>query len=358
MSTDFCRSDYLSWYIPRLRKHERAINLHSSGVAPVFPAQLDINYTGNPYEAAGHFEAALAAWLNIPSEQLLFTPGATGGSLLGVLALTGPGAELLIEQPIYEPMLRQAQRLGPVKRLVRRFDDGWRLPLVEADALITEQTGLVMITEPHNPSGLVSAREDVETLAGLAAEKGALLVINEVYRGFGDIPSFHGLADNVVVVSSLSKLFGSYWARLGWISATAELIERLRWGHYNLGAAAAPCAMTGLAFLEGADRRREKARALALDGIEEVTSWVEANEKLQWHRSQAPGFACVKLLAGVDDLMLAERLCDEHGVLLVPGILFEAPGTIRVSWLEAGERLGEGLELVAEYLRGIIIRTA
>ncbi len=350
MSIDFNRSGYLSWYIPRLRQHERAINLHSSGVAAVFPSQLEINYTGNPYEAACHFEAGLAAWLGIPVEELIFAPGATGGSLL---ALAGPGDELLIEQPVYEPMLRQAQRLGPVKRLVRRFDDGWRLPLHQARSLIGERTGLVMITEPHNPSGRVSDREDVEALARLAADNGALLVINEVYRGFGRTSSFHGLADNVVVVSSLSKLFGSYYARLGWISAKPELIEHLRWGHLNMGMAAAPCAMAGLAFLENADQRREKARAQALDGIDTVEAWVVVNHGLQWHRSQAPGFGCVKLPAGVDDVKLAECLCDEHGVLLVPGTLFETPGTIRVSWLEAGERLGQGLALVSEALKTV-----
>jgi aspartate/methionine/tyrosine aminotransferase len=353
MSTNFCRSDYLSWYIPRLRKHDQAINLHSSGVAAVVPSQLEISDTGNPYEAASLFEAGLACWLDMPVQELIFSPGATGGSLLALLALAGPGDELLIEQPVYEPMLRQAQRLGPVKRLVRRFEDGWRLPLGEARSLIGERTGLVMITEPHNPSGLVSAREDVEALARLAADNGALLAINEVYRGFGRTSSFHGLADNVVIVSSLSKLFGSYFARLGWISGAAELIERLRWGHLNMGMAAAPCAMAGLAFLKDADQRRERARSLAQDPIDEVQAWVEANHDLQWHRSQAPGFACVKLPAGVDDVRLAERLCDEHGVLLVPGTLFETPGTMRVSWLEAGERLEQGLALVAGALKTV-----
>jgi aspartate/methionine/tyrosine aminotransferase len=333
-----------------LGQHERAVNLHSSGVAAVFPAQMEINYTGSPYEAAGHFEAGLASWLEIPAEELLFSPGATGGSLLALLALTGPGDELVIEQPIYEPMLRQAERLGPVKRLVRCFEDGWRFPLAEAESLINERTGLVMITEPHNPAGVLSTREDVLALAGLAGEKGALLVVNEVYRGFGEIESFHGLADNLVVTASLSKLFGSYYARLGWISAKRELVERLRWGHLNMGMAAATGAMAGLFYLEEAHRRRERARARARDGIDEVARWVEADDRLQWHRPRGPGFACVSLPEGVDDMALAERLCDEHGVLLVPGTLFEAPGTIRVSWLEAGDRLGEGLDLVTAAL--------
>jgi aspartate/methionine/tyrosine aminotransferase len=349
MTDSFCRSDYLSWYLPRLRNHDQAINLHSSGMGAILPSGHE-GFTGKPFEAAGSFEAALAGWLGIPLQELIFAPGATGGSLLLALSLTGPGSELVIEQPIYEPMLRQAERLGPVKRLVRRFEDGWRLPLRQAESLINEQTGLVMITEPHNPSGVVSDREDVLALARIAGEAGAMLVINEVYRGFGEIDSFHGLADNVIVVSSLSKLFGVYHARLGWISANPALVERLRWGHLNMGMASVPGALAGLTVLEDADRRRDKARARALDGVDTVAAWVGADDRLSWHRSQGPGFACVGLPDGVDDMALAGRLCDEHGVLLVPGTLFEAPGTIRVSWLEAGERLGEGLAQISRAL--------
>jgi len=350
MPIDFNRSDYLSWYIPRLRAYPQAINLHSSGVAAVFPSQLELGETGNPYDAPCLFEAGLAAWLDLPPEELIFTPGATGGSLLALLALAGRGDELLIEQPIYEPMLRQAERLGPVKRLVRRFENGWRLPLDEAERLIGERTGLVMITEPHNPGGAISSREDVLALARLAGAHGALLVVNEVYRGFGEIESFHGLAGNLVVTASLSKLFGAYYSRLGWISAARELVDRLRWGHLNMGMAAAPDALAGLFYLQDAHRRREQARERANRGVNTVARWVEADQRLSWHRPRGTGFACVRLPAGVDDMALAERLCDEHGVLLVPGTLFEAPGTIRVSWLEAGGRLEEGLDRIERLL--------
>jgi len=350
MTSDFTRNDYLSWYLPRLRQHDAAINLHASGVAAVMPAVLEISFNGNPYEAAARFEAALAEWLDIPAEETLFAPGATGGSLLGLLSLTSPGDELIIEQPIYEPMLRQAERLGPVRRLVRRFEDGWRLPLDRAAAQISDRTGLVMITEPHNPSGALSSRDDVEALARLAGTHGAILVINEVYRGFGESPSYYGLADNVVVVSSLSKLFGSYWARLGWISAAADLVQPLRMAHFNMGMASAPGAMAGLAFLADADRRRDRARRKACDPLERVESWVESTAGISWHRPRGPGFACIQLPDGMDDVALAERLLDEHGVLLVPGTWFETPGTIRLSWLEAGHRLEEGLDLVGAAL--------
>lgn len=348
MTSNFTRNDYLSWYLPRLRQSgEQTINLHASGVAAVMPAELEIGFDGNPYEMADRYEAALGRWLGIPPREVLFAPGATGGSLLGLLALASPGDELVIEQPVYEPMLRQAECLGPVKRLVRRIGDGWRLPLDEAETLITERTGLVMITEPHNPGGALSAREEVEALARLAAVHGAVLVVNEVYRGFGESDSYHGLADNVVVVSSLSKLFGSYWARVGWISAGADLIQRLRMAHFNLGMGSAPGAAAGLAFMAEADQRRDEARRKATVHLPTVSAWVEATDGISWQPPRGPGFGCIALPDGTDDVALAERLLTDHGVLLVPGTWFETPGTIRLSWLEAGDRLEEGLAQVA-----------
>jgi aspartate/methionine/tyrosine aminotransferase len=58
---------------------------------------------------------------------------------------------------------------------------------------------------------------------------------------------------------------------------------------------------------------------------------------------------------GTDDLALAERLHVEHGVLVVPGCLFEAPGTLRVSWLQAGDRLEEGLARLADEVAATIV---
>ena len=342
----FDRDRYLEWYLPRFRETSPPpINLHASGVQALTPEALPPPATGDPWSLPGRFEEALAAWLELPAEEVLFTPGATGGNLLAALALAGPGAEVLVEAPIYEPMFLHAARIGPFRRLHRTGSEGWTLPGDAADA-VREGTGLVIITEPHNPSGRFSPRATVEALAQAAARVGAYLLINEVYRDFSDRPSYHGLGPNVVVVSSLSKLLGAYWARLGWLSAAPEVIERLRWAHLNLGMPASPAAATGLAVLARADGLRDAARRTAQTFLPLVDAWVRETPGVSWSPPQGPGFGCLELPPGTDDMAVAETLLRQEGVLVIPGTLFEAPGTLRIAWLQAGDRLFEGLDAV------------
>jgi aspartate/methionine/tyrosine aminotransferase len=341
----FAKNDYLSWYVPRIMRGDGAVNLHASGV-PLVPAD-EIDWpawpAGEEMRRGPAVEQAIAEWLALPAAEVVFTPGATGGTLLALLELAGPGAGIVVENPIYEPMLRQAERFGEVRRLERRLADGWRLSLDEARSLIDDRTAVVMITEPHNPSGIFAPRDDVLELARIARGHDAVLLVNEVYQGYTDAPSYHGTAENLVVVSSISKLFGAYWARVGWLSAAPAIAGRLRAAHWNMGLPCQPGAQAGLGFLAQGAQRRQLARELGRSMVDEVDSWVQQTG-LAWHRPQGPGFGCVALPAGTDDLALAERLHDELGVLVVPGRWFGVAGTLRLSWLQVGDRLAEGLE--------------
>ena len=344
----FDRNDYLSWYVPRIMRHDDAVNLHSSGVPSIDPDSLDVP-GGDPWAHVPRFEETLSAWLGLTPEEVVFTPGATGGTLLALLTLARQGSELLVEAPMYEPMVRQAERLGRVGRLERR-GPGFELPLEEARERITEETAVVMITEPHNPSGRYAPREQVLELVELSRAQGATVLVNEVYLGYGDRPSYHGVADNVVVVSSLSKLMGAYWARLGWLSARGDTADRLRGAHANMSMGTKPAAAAGVAILATASERRREAADLAAAKLRAVDEWVASTPGLSWLPPEGPGFGLVALPDGADDVALAERLHDERGVLTVPGSMFGCPGALRIAWLQAGDRLEVGLAVVAEEL--------
>jgi len=298
------------------------------------------------------FESGLADWLGLKPEEVVFTPGATGGTLLALLTLAGHGDELVVESPFYEPLLRQAERLGKtVHRIARRLQDAWRLPLDQARDVISERTSVVLITEPHNPSGVLAPREQVLELAAIAASMGATLLVNEVYRGFSGATSYHGSADNVVVVSSFSKLLGAYWARVGWLSSGEQLAQNLRRAHWNMSIPSSAGAQAGLGFLEHAAMRTQAAVEAARTGVDVVDAWVTAHDPLSWRRPNGPGFGLIRLPEGADDIAFAERLHDVDGVLAVPGTWFEAPGTLRICWIQAGDRLVEGLSILEAALR-------
>ncbi|MFH2007891.1 MAG: pyridoxal phosphate-dependent aminotransferase [bacterium] len=345
----FETADYLSWYVPRIRREDGALNLHASGVPALVPDELEVE-GGNPWIQATAFEAELAGWLGCSVKELVFTPGATGGTLLALLTLAGSRV-VVVESPIYEPMLRQAERLNPVRRLPRAAASGWRFDAADVADVVRDDTALILLTEPHNPSGALTPPGEILELAERAARHGALLLINEVYRGWTDQPSYHGAAPNIVVVSSLSKLFGAYWARLGWLSGERSLIERLRMAHLNFGMASAPNAAVGLAVLARADELLHAARTRAHEGLAMVDAWIAGTPGLSWRRPDGTGFGCVRLPPGTDDVALAERLHDEHGVLTVPGTLWDSPGTLRLSWLQASpDELRTALDRISKVL--------
>jgi aspartate/methionine/tyrosine aminotransferase len=348
----FDRNDYLHWYLPRMRSKDNPINLHASGVSALGVDEIEAA-TGDQWTMVARFEQGLASRLGVPSDEICFAPGATGGTLLALLTFAGSGDELVVESPIYEPMLRQAERLNRVKRFSRRPERDWRIPLAEVEEEITDGTAIVMITEPSNPGGTFCDRSDVLSLAEAASARGAIVLVNEVYRCFSDRPSFHGEMDNIVVVSSFSKLLGTYGLRLGWLSGSPDLIKKAKSAHMNLGMANQPAAAYGLGVLARADELRRRSVEISASGVDTVDRWVRSTKGVDWTRPMGPGFGCVRLPANVrDDIEFAERLMNKFGVLVIPGTHFEVPGTVRLSWLQSGDRLEEGLSLFARALEG------
>lgn len=340
---NFERTDYLSWYLPRMRRHDGSIALHASGMPALDPSTLAAEI-GNPWDVAHRFEAAVAGWQGLDPEQVVAVPGGTGGTLLALLTLLEPGKRIWVEAPHYEPMVRQAQRLGPVSRVCRLPEQGWQVQMEVLKQQMGPDTGLVMLTEPGNPAGVFVPEQQILELADLAAANGAWLLINEVYRDFSRRPSYLGRHPAIVVVSGLSKLCGLYWARAGWLAADAGVAQRFRHALLNFGLGTQPNCAWALPVLADIDQRVAKARQAAAAGVDIVDAWVMRRPGLAWYRPEGPGFGALILPEGTNDVHLAEALHDHAGVLTVPGSLFEAPGTLRISWMGITlEQLTEGL---------------
>ena len=147
--------------------------------------------------------------------------GTSGANFLAFAALIEPGDEVLVERPTYEPLLAALGFLGArVRRFERRFENGYRLDLDEIRSLLTDQVRLVVLANPHNPSGVLLPPDEVAGLARIAAQAGAHLLVDEVYRDiwFDEAPPSHvHLGPNVLATSSLTKSYGLSGLRCGWI---------------------------------------------------------------------------------------------------------------------------------------------
>ncbi len=177
---------------------------------------------------------------------------------------------------------------------------------------------------------MLPSRETWRGLAALAADAGATLLCDEVYRLLEHDPADRldagaDLGDHVVSVGVLSKSYGLAGLRIGWLATRNSAIRAaaVRVKDYGSMCNAAPAEILGVIALRGAGRILDRNRALVLDNVALVDDLIDRHpDRLQWHRPRAGAIGFPRLLDDepVDDF--CARLRDEQGVLLLPGTVY------------------------------------
>ena len=151
---------------------------------------------------------------------------------LAMAAIIEPGDEVLIEYPAYGPILDIAHYLeANVKRFARTEDNGWAIDPKAVRDCITPKTRLIVITNLHNPTSVLTPESVLREIGDIARSVGAIVLVDEVYLDavYENTPrtSFH-LGPEFVVTSSLTKVYGVSGLRCGWILAQPDLAWKMR----------------------------------------------------------------------------------------------------------------------------------
>lgn len=164
------------------------------------------------------------AGLAIAPENLLVTTAGSEAILFAMGVLCDPGDQVLISEPFYANYNGYAALLGvDVVPVTARPEDGYALPPTEAlEEKVTARTRAIVICNPNNPTGRVYTREEMDRLVALAKRHGLAVISDEVYREFCyadetpiSILSYPEIADQAVMVDSISKRFSACGARIG-----------------------------------------------------------------------------------------------------------------------------------------------
>src|SRR5918995_5431627 len=210
-------------------------NLATSGLGNLKLSELrvsldDLDITNGGYGYQPLIQS-IADRYRVDTDTVVTAAGTTFANHLAVAALIKPGDEVLVEHPAYEPLLAVIHYLGAqVKRFSRRFENGFQILPAELESLATRDTRLIVITNMHNPSGVLIDTETMKQIGEIARRVGARVLVDEVYMEtlFEQSPrtAFH-LGDEFVVTSSLTKAFGLSGLRCGWIFAEPELARQM-----------------------------------------------------------------------------------------------------------------------------------
>ena len=298
---------------------------------------------------------AIGERYRVNTESIVTAAGTTFANHLAVAGIIKPGDEVLVEQPAYEPMLAAIRYLGAdVKRFPRSFENGFQIQPEQLESLITRNTRLIVITNLHNPSGVLIEDSTLKRIGELARSVGARVLVDEVYIEtlFEESPrtSFH-LGKEFVVTSSLTKAFGLSGLRCGWIFAEPELASRM-WLLNDL-------------FASTPVHSGERLSVVAFDQLAEIgarsqqlfdrnrrilNDFLDTREDLEVVRPEFGTVMFPRVRRGTSDL-LCRLLREKYETSVVPGSFFEMPEHFRVGIagetevLEAGlDRLGKALE--------------
>jgi N-succinyldiaminopimelate aminotransferase len=209
---------------------ERAIEAVRSGANqyPPGPGVPELRQAVSEHRRA-HYGLDYAA-----DGEILVTVGATEAIATAVLALCEPGDEVIAFEPYYDSYaasiaLAQARLVAVTLRPVAgrfTFDPG------ELRAAVTPRTRAILVNSPHNPTGTVFTRDELEAVAELCREHGLIAVTDEVYEhltfdGVEHVPlaTLPGMRERTVMISSAGKTFSVTGWKTGWVCAPPELVR-------------------------------------------------------------------------------------------------------------------------------------
>jgi aspartate/methionine/tyrosine aminotransferase len=351
-------SSYMNW---AKLKSAAKFNLATSGIPNLSIRDLrvsldDLEITGGGYGYKPLVER-IGARYRVAPESIVTAAGTTFANHLAMAALIKPGDEVLFEAPAYEPMLAVVEYLGAnVKRFTRKFEDEFAVLPSEIERCVTRNTRLIVLTNLHNPSSVLTDDATLRQVGEIARRVGARVLVDEVYIEtlFEASPrtSFH-LGNEFVVTSSLTKAFGLSGLRCGWIFAEPELARKM-WLLNDLFAATPVHSGERLSVvaLDQIDELGARAKVLLDRNRTLLNDFLGTREDLETVRPEFGTVMFPRVRSG-DAGPLCRLLREKYETSVVPGSFFELPAHFRVGIAVETEVLEGGLERLAKALNQI-----
>jgi aspartate/methionine/tyrosine aminotransferase len=348
---------YMEWAKkhPRSRFNLAGSNLLSCDLSDLPGAREALELHGDNDNGFRPLLEAIAATYGVAADMVVTAQGTSGANFLVFAALVKAGDDVLVERPGYDPLMGPPVLLGArVTRFDRRFEDGYRLDPAAVRAAMTNRTRLIVVTNAHNPTGVVAAERDLVEVGRIAERHGARVLVDEVYLDTAiDGPVRPAAARSPVFIStsSLTKSYGLAGLRCGWVLAAPDVAEQVRRARDIVdGTGAFPAERLSVLAFSLLDRLSTRARRLMAANGATVRRFLAERQDLE---CVLPGAGTVVFprLRGIDDAgPFVGMLAHDFQTDVVPGHFFQAPAHFRLGFGGRSEELAEGLAQLARAL--------
>lgn len=289
-------------------------------------------------------------------ENMIATGGAIGANFLVFYSLIEPGDNVISIFPAYQQLYSVAKSFGANVKLLRlREESRWLPNINELSELIDADTKLVVINNPHNPTGSLIDPDLLQKICAVVEDSDAYLLCDESYRGLYIepdvfVPSAVDLSKRAIVTGSFSKPFSLTGLRLGWIAAQEAVIEEclLHRDYTTISVNMIADSLASLA-LKHVDQIFERSLKIIRTNHRILSQWVADEPLIDWVPPKAGSSAFLRYKMDIPSKELCLRLIRE-GVFLVPGHCFGMEGFMRVGYGCKTETLRAGLSRFKEFL--------
>ncbi|MFK7810922.1 MAG: pyridoxal phosphate-dependent aminotransferase [Maribacter sp.] len=244
--------------------------------------------------------------LAVNKDEIVITNGAVFAIFLAMISLCETGDEVITVQPNFPPTIDLIEGLGFKKIVIKlSFEEEYQINIDNLFSKITSKTRLIILVTPLNPTGTIHRKEEIMKISDRLNTQypDCRLIIDETYREatYGDnnvIPTYAGLRDNVITISSLSKCHGTPGLRIGWLQSNdKKFIEHVCLAKMNT--VISNSVLDEIVALKVLDKEFEIFRSRRTNsaiGLALTKTWVQQNnEFVHWIEPKAGALCCVKL---------------------------------------------------------------
>ena len=295
-----------------------------------------------------------------PCNQILVTVGVSEALFLAMKAILNPGDEVLVVEPCFVANTAAVEMAGGVPvRIDTYVQNDFQVTGADLEQAVTPRTKAVLISYPNNPTGAVLSRERLLEIAAVAEKYDLVVISDEIYERlvydvdhicFASLP---GMYDRTILLSGMSKAFAMTGWRIGYVTASAPLMEAMRKLHQYL-IMSAP-TMGQAAALEALERGE--------DDVEMMRTAYDRRRRLLVSGFNELGMMCFQphgafytfpsiAATGMTDETFCERLLHEEHVAVIPGSAFGRSGTgfVRASYTNTEENIEQALERMRRFM--------
>jgi aspartate/methionine/tyrosine aminotransferase len=300
-------------------------------------------------------------------QEVIVAAGGQQAIYLSLICILDPGDEVLVPNPGYSTFPWTVHLAGGVPVIVDAVaSENFTFDLEAAASAITPKTRVMLVNSPHNPSGSVLTREQLEKIAVFAARHNLIVVSDEAYdhmvfegRVHYSVASFPGMRERTVICGSLSKTYSMTGWRIGYVAAPEQLISAATRAQQNLVLSLNPFTQMGaIAALTQsqaptAEMVQEfgRRRKLVVDSLQQTPG-------LELENVPYGGFYVFPKITvpGVTSAQLAEYLLETAAIAVIDGNAFgsNGDGHIRISYTCSYENCREGMERLTEAMKRLV----